>query len=84
MREARFPVPVQLKERCKEVAPGQVPAVEGLGMSAHDNSDWLVVDSGSVVAHVFEGEARERYDIEGLWGDGCETAVSMGSRYEVW
>ncbi len=66
------------------MAPGKAPAVEGLGMSAADNSDWLVVDSGSVVAHVFEGDARARYDIEGLWGDGRTHALSAGSRDEVW
>ena len=62
----------QLKERCKEVVPGKAPSVEGLGSNAYENSDWLVVDAGSVVAHVFEEDARQEYDIEELWAGSRE------------
>ena len=58
----------QLKQRCKEVAPGIVPSVEGLGTDSSSNSQWLVVDCGSVVAHVFEEGARELYDLDSMWG----------------
>lgn len=55
----------ELKQRCKEVAPGVAPSVEG----ADDPSpDWLVVDAGSIVVHVFREESRSEYDLEGLWG----------------
>ena len=30
--------------------------------------EWSLVDAGSVVAHVMQPEARERYNLEGLWG----------------
>jgi ribosome silencing factor RsfS/YbeB/iojap len=35
-----------------------------------DSSDhsWLLVDAGSVVAHVMLAEARAVYDLENLWG----------------
>ncbi len=59
---------LQLKQRCKEVAPGVTPHVEGLGISSSANSEWLVVDCGSVVAHVFEEGARQEYDLDNLWG----------------
>jgi ribosomal silencing factor RsfS len=62
----------QLKQRCKKVAPGKAPSVEGLGSNAYENSEWLVVDAGSVVAHVFEEDARREYDIEGLWAGSTE------------
>lgn len=58
---------MQIKERCKEVAPGVVPSVEGLGTSSYNNSEWLVVDCGSVVAHVFEQESRKEYDLDNMW-----------------
>ncbi|KAK9907514.1 hypothetical protein WJX75_005118 [Coccomyxa subellipsoidea] len=59
----------QLKQRCKEVAPGIVPTVEGLGTDSSANAQWLVVDCGSVVAHVFEhGDARGEYDLDSMWG----------------
>ncbi len=54
----------ELKQRCKEVAPGIAPSIEG----ADDPSpDWLVVDAGSIVVHVFHEESRASYDLEGLW-----------------
>ncbi len=59
---------MQIKERCKEVAPGVVPSVEGLGTSSYNNCEWLVVDCGSVVAHVFEQESRTEYDLDTMWG----------------
>ena len=60
---------MQLKQRCKEVAPGIVPTVEGLGTDSSANAQWLVVDCGSVVAHVFEHEdARGEYDLDSMWG----------------
>ena len=30
-------------------------------------SDWLIIDSLSVVVHIFTREAREKYDLVGLW-----------------
>lgn len=33
------------------------------------NSAWLVLDYGDVIFHLFRAEAREYYDLDGLWGD---------------
>lgn len=33
------------------------------------NAEWILLDYVDVVAHVFHREAREFYNIEGLWGD---------------
>jgi ribosome-associated protein len=30
---------------------------------------WVVLDYFDVVIHVMRGDLRERYDLEGLWGD---------------
>ena len=30
---------------------------------------WLVIDFFDVIVHVMRKEARERYDLESLWGD---------------
>lgn len=34
------------------------------------NSQWIVIDYGSVIVHVFQPEVREFYKIEELWSDG--------------
>ena len=35
------------------------------------DENWVVLDFGAVVLHVFSPAAREFYDLENLWGD-CE------------
>ena len=37
-------------------------AMEGL-----DSETWAVLDYGTVVVHILEREAREFYDLDGLW-----------------
>ncbi len=32
-------------------------------------SGWLVLDYGNIILHIFRKEAREFYDLDGLWGD---------------
>jgi len=40
-----------------------------------ENSQWIVLDYGSVIVHVFYGETREFYDIEHLWADAQITEI---------
>lgn len=44
--------------------------IEGKG-----NSEWVLVDYVSVVAHVFYKTAREFYDLEDLWADAKRTDI---------
>lgn len=38
-----------------------------LGREGGSDSDWTLLDLGSVVVHVMTPQAREFYDLEGLW-----------------
>jgi ribosome-associated protein len=52
-------------------AQGHVPrAVEG------PSTRWVLIDYGWVVVHIMSAEAREFYDIEGLWADAARVAVT--------
>ncbi|PBQ30398.1 ribosome silencing factor [Sphingobacteriaceae bacterium] len=39
------------------------------------NGEWILIDYINIVVHVFLREAREHYNIEGLWGDAEITEV---------
>jgi ribosome-associated protein len=34
------------------------------------DSGWILVDLGSVIAHIFSPQRREFYDLEEIWKDG--------------
>jgi ribosome-associated protein len=50
-----------LARRLKEQGYGTRP-VTGAGQG-----DWVLVDAGDVIVHVFRPEVREYYDLEGMW-----------------
>ncbi len=37
------------------------------------NAEWILLDYVSVAVHIFQGQVREFYDLEGLWGDATIT-----------
>lgn len=39
------------------------------------NSEWILLDYVSVVAHIFYRETRNFYDIEDLWSDASRTDI---------
>ena len=40
-----------------------------LGLEGWDSNYWVLVDLGEVIVHLFNQEARDIYDLEGLWAD---------------
>ena len=46
------------------------PHVEGM-----PNCDWVLIDSGDVIVHIFRPEVREFYNLERLWTQGPAKAV---------
>ncbi|AFZ66961.1 ribosome silencing factor [Deinococcus peraridilitoris] len=51
-----------IREKSREVGLPQ-PSVEG------PSERWLLLSFGSIVVHIMTREAREYYDLEGLWND---------------
>jgi len=51
----------RLLRRLKDA--GLRPATEGKA-----NSDWVIVDAGSVIVHIFRPEVRTFYNLEKMWG----------------
>ncbi len=51
----------KLCDRLKHEAGGN-PRAEGL-----EAADWVLIDAGDVIAHVFRPEVREFYQLEKMW-----------------
>ena len=45
-------------------------------MEGYQAADWIVMDYGDVVVHIFHEKAREYYSLEKLWGDGTPMEVA--------
>jgi len=39
------------------------------------NSQWIVIDYGNIMVHVFLPDTREFYNIEDLWSDAAITEI---------
>jgi ribosome-associated protein len=50
-----------LREKIKGAGLG-VPGLEGLG-----NADWVLIDGGDVIVHLFRPEVRGLYNLEKMW-----------------
>ena len=50
-----------------------------LGIEGLPSSQWVLMDFGDVVVHVFAGELRGYYDLEGLWLDAARVPVPAGA-----
>ncbi|MDR2847668.1 MAG: ribosome silencing factor [Bacteroidales bacterium] len=46
-------------------------SIEGM-----NNAEWVVLDYGDAVVHIFQQTVRLRYKLEELWGDGQITHVN--------
>ncbi|MGM9827230.1 MAG: ribosome silencing factor [Muribaculaceae bacterium] len=41
----------------------------------YTNSEWIVIDYGTILVHIFIPEARRRYNLEELWSDAVISEV---------
>ena len=55
---------------------GRSPRIEGL-----PTADWVLIDAGDVIVHLFRPEVRSFYNLERMWsfGDAPAPTSGMGS-----
>ena len=44
--------------------------VGGVRSEGRENKDWILIDAGHVIVHLFRPEVRAYYDLEKLWESG--------------
>jgi ribosome-associated protein len=54
----------KLAEKIK-AETGQIARIEGL-----PNADWVLIDAGDVIVHLFRPEVRSFYNLERMWAFG--------------
>ena len=64
----------KLAERLKKQGRGS-PRIEGLPAA-----DWVLIDAGDVVVHLFRPEVRSFYNLERMWGFGDDSAPVAAGR----
>ncbi|MXO68837.1 ribosome silencing factor [Altererythrobacter marinus] len=63
----------KLAERIKQAGHGPV-RLEGL-----PQADWVLIDAGDVVVHLFRPEVRSFYNLERMWAFGDAPPVAAGN-----
>ncbi|WP_414714569.1 ribosome silencing factor [Sphingopyxis sp.] len=63
----------KLAQRIKQEAGRQV-RVEGL-----PNADWVLLDAGDVIVHLFRPEVRSFYNLERMWSFGDAPPVTAAN-----
>jgi ribosome-associated protein len=46
-------------------------------IEGYQNSEWILIDYGDLVVHIFSKNARIYYDLERLWRDGKKLDTSL-------
>lgn len=50
--------------------------VKGIAVEGKKHGDWVLIDAGDFLIHLFRPEVREFYKLEKLWGDAASTPES--------
>ena len=56
----------------------EVLAKKGLhhkGIEGYDTANWILLDYGDFVVHVFDKDSRSMYDLERVWGDAGKVEI---------
>ena len=60
----------EINEQVKKQLGSRPVRIEG-----YNSADWVLLDYGDFVVHIFNGESREFYDLARLWLDARKVAI---------
>ena len=67
--EARSTTQIEAIQKSIEEEVRKVSGEKPWHIEGTQNSEWVLLDYVNVVAHIFQPEKREFFNIEGLWAD---------------
>lgn len=50
-------------------------SIRPLSIEGKENAEWILMDYGEFIVHIFSPRAREYYSLEKLWGDGIKLTL---------
>ncbi len=56
---------VRMAEKLKDRL--SVRGIKGINIEGTSQGDWVVMDAGDIIVHLFKPEVREFYNIEKMW-----------------
>lgn len=54
----------------------QLAGAEVLNMEGYDRSEWISLDLGDVIVHIFDQESRDFYQLDRLWFDADKVNIT--------
>lgn len=60
----------EIKEQLKEQLDARLVRIEG-----YNTAEWVLLDFGDFIFHIFDKDAREFYDLERLWRDAGKVTL---------
>ncbi len=66
----------QLQALCDNVLEKMEKAGYDGRVEGYDTANWILMDFGNVIVHIFDKENRSLYDLERIWRDGKEVSLN--------
>ncbi|MCT4642121.1 MAG: ribosome silencing factor [Bacteriovoracaceae bacterium] len=61
---------IQARTMVDEILANTLPeGTEAKSIEGVEAGDWILLDLGDVIIHIFDENSREVYDLDGLWSD---------------
>ncbi|MCP4722539.1 MAG: ribosome silencing factor [Desulfobacteraceae bacterium] len=57
--------------------------IKVFGMEGVKGGEWALLDYGHIIIHVFESNAKDFFDLEGLWSDAPKIDLSQFGPLEM-
>lgn len=67
----------ELEDKLKNASSAPLH-IEGM-----EEGNWVVLDFGSVIVHIFDKKDREFYNLEKLWRDGKEIPLEDALKFNI-